>query len=818
MKLCVSDAATWNGAHWIWLKPDGRPNDTHALFRKAFSLSRAASRATCLITANTSYELYLNGRWIGRGPVRSDPAWQYVDEYDVTDRLSEGGNVIAVHGYHHGEEHVGVLGTCTGPGGLLAKLVVESAGGELFEMGTDESWRAIRAPQYAVETGFITRHREDYKERFDARLEPVGWEAMGYDDGSWHRPAVLGAVPCEPWTRLIPNPLPPLTHDTVFPADVFTHHSGSAYGFCKYDVTDPGAMIRDDDSTSRIAPVEADHDVQVILDFGRAVVGRFHLEIADSAGGEVFISYGDSLNLTRIDHLIMRPGAQHYRPYERRFGRYVMLTFRNLPAPVRVRRAWFELVTYPVEPRGSFECSDPILNRIWDVGRRTLRTNMHDHYEDCPFREQMLYCGDLRVAALLAYYAFGDYALARESLLKLARIQRDDGAIPDYGYIARDSSKSIPEYPALWLIALHDYWLHSGDGSLVKDLWANVKKLLDWYAQWHDETGLMRQLPTELRNDFVDNLAGIGMDGPVLAVQCFYYLALRAASRLAEHVADGETASTCDERAARLADAVNARFWDAKLGGYLDCLRGMGEATSRSTPDVTPGSNLPLSQISNGMALYAGIVPEKRLAATIAALLEPGRASPARSGYMNYYLTEALFRTGRGAEAIRRIRDHWGGMIERGATTFWEVFDPTTPPGRLPDRMWSLCHEFCAGPVHSLPLHVLGVEPLEPGFRRTRLSPEPGDLAWAKGRVPTPLGPVEVWWRSVEEAKEFRLEFAQPAGMEIELRVPSRWRRAARAELDGADISNRLRAEDTRIDMPAEARSRTHQMVLRQEG
>ncbi len=194
--------------------------------------------------------------------------------------------------------------------------------------------------------------------------------------------------------------------------------------------------------------------------------------------------------------------------------------------------------------------------------------NMHEHYEDCPFREQTLYSGDLRVSALLAYYAFGDYELARHSLMALARTQHDDGVIPICGPAPSDFPM-IPEYPALWLIALADYWQYSGDLSLVRDLWDNVKHLLGWYHSWHDERGLMRQLPADQRHDFVDNLAGIDQSGQALAVQCLYHHALMAGTKMALAVGDAGLAEELDQRAGTLADAINELYWDSALQGYV---------------------------------------------------------------------------------------------------------------------------------------------------------------------------------------------------------------------------------------------------------
>ena len=789
----VRDDDSWSGAHWIWHPRVEKMHNFHMLARKPFSLPAGIQCGTCLVSANTAYELYINGEWVGRGPVRSTPEWQYYDETDVGAHLRAGDNVVAVHVYHHGEQDTGALGQVKGPGALLVKMTVDCGSGTC-ELGTDASWRVLRAPQYEIDVGHVTWHRHDFKEVCHADREVLGWRQAGYDDSAWEPAQVLGPVPTAPWSRLVCRDIPFFTRESVWPVNAFGHLSACAYGFSEYDITNPRAILRDDAEVAEILPLNHDFEVQLILDFGKPVVGRFHLDIVDSAGGEVSISYGESLDLTRVDRLITRPGAQHYQPYERRFGRYVLLTCRNLHGPLKLRGAWFELVAYPVKDAGEFACNDRLMNRIWDVGCWTLRLNMHDHFEDCPWREQTLYCGDLAVSALLAYYAFGDYALARHSIAALARIQTDEGIIPSCGPVLAPGDpvrRFIPEYPALWLMALEAYWHHSGDMSIVEELWPNVKRLLAWYLSWHDERGLMRQLPREMRADFVDNLAGVNMDGQVLAVQALYHRALKAAGALARALGDGEVAEQVAERAQQLAAALNEYFWDEELHGYLDCLEDCGDAGNRTTPDVEPGTDsaFRLNQISNGLMLFCGLVPPERLSRTLGVLLDTGKAPPVRAGYMNFYLTEALFATGHPDEAVRRLRDYWGAMIERGATTFWEVFDPDTPAGEYPDRLWSLCHEFCCGPVYTLPAHILGVQPLEPGFSRVRIMPEPCDLRWARGRIPTPAGVLEVSWQRVDDGLRFECETAWPAGVAVELLLPAYRRAAPRVRVDGELVS-----------------------------
>jgi hypothetical protein len=114
-------------------------------------------------------------------------------------------------------------------------------------------------------------------------------------------------------------------------------------------------------------------------------------------------------------------------------------------------------------------------------------------------------------------------------------------------------------------------------------------------------------------------------------------------------------------------------------------------------------------------------------------------------------------------------------MLARGAKTFWETFDPATarstvPFSRDPEKWVSLCHGWSSGPAYILMRRVLGVAPLDPGFRRIRVRPQTEELAWAKGVVPTPRGDVRVRWKAEKGA--FRLGVGVPPESELEAHVP----------------------------------------------
>ena len=98
-------------------------------------------------------------------------------------------------------------------------------------------------------------------------------------------------------------------------------------------------------------------------------------------------------------------------------------------------------------------------------------------------------------------------------------------------------------------------------------------------------------------------------------------------------------------------------------------------------------------------------------------------------------------RPGLRSEVIEVIRDKWGqGMIERGgATTFWELWDVTDPQAGSPSR----CHAWSASPLYHLSEQVLGVQQIDPGWRRAKIAPVCGDLDYARGTVPTPHGLIQ---------------------------------------------------------------------------
>jgi hypothetical protein len=123
----------------------------------------------------------------------------------------------------------------------------------------------------------------------------------------------------------------------------------------------------------------------------------------------------------------------------------------------------------------------------------------------------------------------------------------------------------------------------------------------------------------------------------------------------------------------------------------------------------------------------------------------------AGSPFFEFFLLEGLAREGRDEEFLNTIERDWGFMIDKGATTFWEMWSGVwTRNSKMPDGRLtrSHCHGWSAAPTFFLSSHVLGVKPLAPGFTRYTIAPKPGNLQWCRGTVPTPHGDIHVQWEN----------------------------------------------------------------------
>ncbi|MFH1008885.1 MAG: family 78 glycoside hydrolase catalytic domain [Candidatus Latescibacterota bacterium] len=490
-----------------------------------------------------------------------------------------------------------------------------------------------------------------------------------------------------------------------------------------------------------------DGDAYLVVDFGKEVVGYPRIELSASPGAIVDMGYSELLEDARVrphrhgvhyaDRYIAREGRQVFETFGMRGFRYMMVTFRRMEGPVWVHDLGVNFSTYPAAHRGAFACSDERLNEIWNVGRDTVQACMHDAFLDCLWREQAPWWGDVRVAALVAYHAFGDTKLMARGLRQVAQSQRADGLTHRKGPEG-DRESLLPGFSLLWVISLWEYVLYTGDEGLAHELYPNVQRLLSGLECQIGDRGLLEKDPGWIFPDWT----GLHAGGEMVALHFFYVGALEAASKLSVLLGEQASATHYEEQANAIRLAANLHLGSQEEGAYGD------------------GSGPAYPHLDALAVLYAIAEGERREDLLRAIHLTGREVTQAGSPYWMFYILDALFRSDRGDQAMEILRARWGAMLDAGATTWWERFGPQD----------SWCHGGSAGPTYFLSEQVVGCQPKAPGFRRFVVKPHLGDLKWAKGIVPTVRGDIPISWEWDEEL--FCLKVTVPKGSKAEIAIP----------------------------------------------
>jgi alpha-L-rhamnosidase len=213
--------------------------------------------------------------------------------------------------------------------------------------------------------------------------------------------------------------------------------------------------------------------------------------------------------------------------------------------------------------------------------------------------------------------------------------------------------------------------------------------------------------------------------------------AFRQAARTARLVGHDADAAAWSARADEIFERVMERCWDDWRGGLVDWVRGGEQSAHRS-------------RFTTAWAILTDVGTHAQRAKLLDDLVDPtSRLLPSTTGYGQRYNVEALFHGGRAREAVALVRRYWGAMLERGATTFWESFDPDEDPASAFDMYGrrfatSLCHAWSGAIAGTLATHMLGVTPLAPGATQVAVAPLLGDVAWVEGTSATIRGNVNV--------------------------------------------------------------------------
>ncbi|MBC8080268.1 MAG: hypothetical protein H7X86_07975, partial [Gorillibacterium sp.] len=252
-------------------------------------------------------------------------------------------------------------------------------------------------------------------------------------------------------------------------------------------------------------------EASLVLDFGSETVGTVTVEVEMHQAGVLRFHYGEDVEEALRDHdytcgwyvmpkdrFELEAGKHKLTNYGRRAFRYLRLTAEPGSGEVAIGKVSAELVHYPVQNRGFFSSSDPLLNQTWDIARNTTKLCMQQYYEDGIKRDGLLWVGDYRLQFLDSWFCFGDWKLARKSLYMIAVSQREDGAIPAAagkggGQQHPENIEYMPGVPHPfhneWIIinyntdfisGVKDYIVLTSDDAVLPDLWPYVKRTVEF--------------------------------------------------------------------------------------------------------------------------------------------------------------------------------------------------------------------------------------------------------------------------------------------------------------------------------------------------
>ena len=458
----------------------------------------------------------------------------------------------------------------------------------------------------------------------------------------------------------------------------------------------------------------------VLFDFGRETMAR--LSFTGLKGSAVTVCYGESReealdtgHCETLDDCAVNERGEAQTPIEMGL-RYAFV----YPADegVQVRAAEY-CSDAPIA--GAFSCSDPLVDKIYDVARYTYRITEREFFFDGLKRDRWVWSGDVFQSEMMDFYTDFDLGVLRRSLLVLGGKREPDFHI-----------NTILDYTLYWMIALHRYAYYTGDAAFIRTVFPRAEQFLRFCMGRENENGFL--CGQEGDWVFVD-WADIDNRGEVCVEQILYAEALRCMAELSARCM-GAARPEWEERSARLIARVREVFWQGSEKCFVHGRIG-GKLSEKTT------------RYANIFALLFGYLNDSDRAAVIGNVLKNPNVQAITTPYMKFYELSALAEAGETETVIRFMKEYWGGMLEEGATTFWEEYKPGEHGpekyamyGRKYGK--SLCHAWGASPLYLIGRYIAGVRPAGFGYERFIAQPCVDAFANWKSTVPASRGTIEI--------------------------------------------------------------------------
>lgn len=622
-------------ADWIWCNANPK-EDEYGEFVDAFSYT--SGNVLLQISSDSNYAAYVNGHLAAWGQYADFPYDKVYDEVDVTSYCQKGENHIAILVWYYGLDTIFTYHP--GEAGLLFTLTCNDQ--VLCKSGTHT----------------LSRQSKTYINHRMHIITPQLGLGYGYDlteEDNWMTGEFVDFTPSVKVEQNLP--LRPR------PCDKLTFLPEAAGNMCK-----------------KIS------DTDIIFDLGSEQVGFLTFQITSPYEQEITISYGEHLEDGSVRRIIgvrdfsaffkVRKGDNSFFNPFRRFGcRYLEIQSEY---PVEVRDIGIVPTMYLLG-----EKERPVLsekqNKIYDMCVETLHLCMHEHYEDCPWREQSLYAMDSRNQMLCGYYAFHEFRFPRANLQLISKDDRKDGLLSICYPMKLDFV--IPSFSLHYITGCREYMQYSGDIGFLKEIYSKLVSIIETFTNRITD-GLVPPFKGNNYWNFYEWREGLDgsaeQNNPDLLLNALLSIALQ---NLASISAQLGIENHYQKQADELNAAIYTTFWDAKKGvchNFCD--------------------NTSYSQLGNALAILCGAVTGQE-AVALCELLLSDKNMTSISLSMQCFKYDAWLKIDPDHYApiiLKDIEDIYTPMIEFGSMTVWE-----TELGEKDfDNAGSLCHGWSALPIY----------------------------------------------------------------------------------------------------------------------
>jgi alpha-L-rhamnosidase len=714
--------------------------------RKAFSIDQPVKKARLYVTGLGNYVFYINGEKVGKDILT--PGWTHYPKrlqyqvYDVTELVTNGDNVAGAMlgnawwsgGLGWGSDPNSRKRYSYGPMKLLAQLDIEDESGNIKTIVTDDSWKWDESP--------VTFNNLYDGVHYDARLEQDGWNETGFNDDNWKAVALAEKEA----SMLIVQQGPPIRAEQELTAKSITKAPNGNY----------------------------------VFDFGQNMVGWGKLKVAAEAGTEIKLRFAELLHddgtvaqenlrsAKATDIYITKDDSEvTWEPIFTYSGfRYVeMEGYPGEPTEETLKGVVF----YSSAPWiGSFESSNGLINQLMQNTSWGIRGNLHSVPTDCPQRDERLgWMGDAQTFAPTCYYNMDMTQFYEKWLKDITDSQDESGYVYDVNPAIVVDGPAKPGWGDAVVITPWVAYKFSGNKRILEENYDGMKAWVEFMRRHAKDNIYIWANPDSTFFGYADWIAPVMSPKQPISAS-YLFLSSKLLSEIADVIGKADDAREYGQLAEEVATSYQKKY-------FMD-------------GDYEGGT-----QTANLLPLGFGITPDglkDQVFQNIVNAVNEKDGHPSTGFLGTQYILPILSDYGRNDMAYDMINlttyPSWGYMVEKGATTIWELWNSDT---ERPEGMNSRNHYALGGIGEWVYGYLGGLKPdiEHPGFKQSIIAPMPvGNLTWAKTTRKTAYGDLSVDWKM--EGNAFTLNVVIPPNTTSIVRIPKADFEFTSVVVDGTEI------------------------------